>query len=35
LSGSAVFFFLSILLNFIFRPKSTNIKKTYPVNIRK
>lgn len=35
LSGSAILFFLSILLNIIFRPKSTNIKKISPVNIRK
>ena len=32
LGGSAIFFSLSILLNFIFRPKSTNIKQRYPVN---
>jgi hypothetical protein len=32
LIGSAVLFSLSILLNFIFRPKSTNIKQRYPVN---
>jgi hypothetical protein len=32
LIGSAVLFSLSVLLNFIFRPKSTNIKQRYPVN---
>jgi hypothetical protein len=34
LSGSAIFFFISLLLNIIFRRKSTSIKKN-PVSIRK